>query len=56
VAEGVRTTRSAHDLALKHGIEMPIVDAVHGLLFSGTDPRRAVESLMLRHPKPETWG
>jgi glycerol-3-phosphate dehydrogenase (NAD(P)+) len=56
VAEGVRTTRSARDLARRYGIEMPIVEEIHGLLFSGTQPRRAVENLMLRDPKPETWG
>lgn len=56
VAEGVRTARSARDLAVRTGIEMPIVDAVHAILFDGLDPRRAVESLMLREPKAEVWG
>ncbi len=56
VAEGVRTTRSARDLARRLGIEMPIVEEVHALLFEGRDARAAVESLMLREPKPEHWG
>jgi len=56
VAEGVRTTRSARDLARKLGIEMPIVDAVHAVLFEGLDARRALQELMLREPKAETWG
>jgi len=55
VAEGVRTARSAHDLARRRGIEMPIVKAVHDILFAGLSPRDAVEQLMLRDPKPETW-
>jgi glycerol-3-phosphate dehydrogenase (NAD(P)+) len=56
VAEGVRTARSAHDLALRRGIEMPIVHAVHAVLFEGLDPRAGVERLMLREPKAEHWG
>jgi glycerol-3-phosphate dehydrogenase (NAD(P)+) len=56
VAEGVRTARSAHDLALRRGIEMPIVDAVHAVLFEDLEPRAAVERLMLREPKAEHWG
>ncbi|HEV2145855.1 MAG TPA: NAD(P)H-dependent glycerol-3-phosphate dehydrogenase [Longimicrobiaceae bacterium] len=56
VAEGVRTARSARDLARQRGIEMPIVEAVHAVLFEGQDPRRAVTGLMLREPKPEHWG
>ncbi len=56
VAEGVRTARSAHDLALRRGIEMPIVHAVHAVLFEALEPRAAVERLMLREPKAEHWG
>lgn len=55
VAEGVRTARSAHELAAKVGIEMPIVDEIHAVLFEGRSPRRAVENLMLRRPKAEQW-
>ncbi len=56
VAEGVRTAKSAHDLALRRGIEMPIVHAVHAVLFEELPPRAAVERLMLREPKAEHWG
>lgn len=56
VAEGVRTAKSAHDMARKMGIEMPIVDAMHAILFGGLDPREAVTTLMLREPKAEVWG
>ncbi|HEX2187265.1 MAG TPA: NAD(P)H-dependent glycerol-3-phosphate dehydrogenase [Longimicrobiaceae bacterium] len=56
VAEGVRTSRSARDLARRQGIEMPIVEAVHAVLFEDLDPRAAVERLMLREPKAEHWG
>lgn len=55
VAEGVRTTRSARALAHRHGVEMPIVEEVYGILFEGRPPREAVENLMLREPKSEWW-
>lgn len=53
VAEGVRTTRSARELAIRHGVEMPIVSEIHALLFEGKPPREAVDALMMREPKPE---
>jgi glycerol-3-phosphate dehydrogenase (NAD(P)+) len=55
VAEGVETTRAAHALAQRAGIEMPIVAAVHAVLFEGSTAAAAVEELMLREPKPELW-
>ena len=55
VAEGVRTTRAALDLARAHGVEMPITSEVHEILFAGKDPRLAIRDLMLRAPKSETW-
>jgi glycerol-3-phosphate dehydrogenase (NAD(P)+) len=56
VAEGVRTTRSARDLAHRTGVEMPIVEEVYALLYEGRPAREAVENLMLRAPKAERWG
>lgn len=53
VAEGVRTTRSAHDLSRRTGVEMPIVDEVFAMLFEGQAAGDAVENLMLREPKAE---
>jgi glycerol-3-phosphate dehydrogenase (NAD(P)+) len=53
VAEGVRTTRSARDLARKHSVEMPIVEEVYAMLFEGRPARESVENLMLREPKSE---
>ncbi|UCE64699.1 MAG: NAD(P)-dependent glycerol-3-phosphate dehydrogenase [Nitrospirota bacterium] len=54
VAEGVRTTRAAMSLALHHDIDMPIVQGIHGVLFEGTDPLQAVNTLMTRSAKSET--
>jgi glycerol-3-phosphate dehydrogenase (NAD(P)+) len=56
VAEGVDTTIAAHALARREDIEMPIVSAVHGVLFEGSTAREALDSLMLREPKPEFWS
>ena len=53
VAEGVKTTRSAHDLARKHGIEMPIVEQIYLLLYKDKDARACVKDLMLRTLKAE---
>lgn len=55
VAEGVETTRAAHALAQRAGIEMPIVAEVHAVLFEERTAAEAVENLMLREPKAELW-
>jgi glycerol-3-phosphate dehydrogenase (NAD(P)+) len=55
VAEGVQTARSARRLAERAGVEMPIVEAVHALLFEGLPAAEAVAMLMEREPKPEIW-
>jgi len=54
VAEGVRTTRAAVELGRKHGVELPIIEMVHRVLFEGHDPREAVQMLMMRPPRAET--
>jgi glycerol-3-phosphate dehydrogenase (NAD(P)+) len=56
VAEGVRTARSARDLARRTGVEMPIVEQVYALLYEDLPAREAVENLMLRAPKAEQWS
>jgi glycerol-3-phosphate dehydrogenase (NAD(P)+) len=53
VAEGVVATRAARALALHHRIEMPIVDAVHRVLYEGVSTRDAVLSLLAREPRAE---
>lgn len=53
VAEGVTTAKSAHALARKHQVEMPITAAVHRVLYEGGSAKDAVRELMLREPKPE---
>jgi glycerol-3-phosphate dehydrogenase (NAD(P)+) len=53
VAEGVNATRAAHDLARHFGIDMPIVDAVHRVLYEKMPPRDAVLALLAREPRAE---
>jgi glycerol-3-phosphate dehydrogenase (NAD(P)+) len=53
VAEGVKTTRSAYQLAQKMGVDMPITSEVYHILYQGKDPREAVRDLMTRTPKGE---
>ncbi len=54
VAEGVTTARSAFALAKREGVEMPIVDAVHKVLFEGQPARDAIGALMTRELRPES--
>jgi glycerol-3-phosphate dehydrogenase (NAD(P)+) len=53
VAEGVPTARSARALAKSRGIEMPIVAAVHAVLFEQLAPRDALRALMGRELRGE---
>lgn len=55
VAEGVPTTRSVYERARELGVETPIVDAMHGLLYEGKAPRDVVAEVLSREPKPEEW-
>lgn len=48
VAEGVRTAKSAHVLARREGVYMPIIDMVHAVLYEELPLRRAVSELMNR--------
>jgi glycerol-3-phosphate dehydrogenase (NAD(P)+) len=53
IAEGVTTARSAHALAGREGVEMPIVATVHRILFDGHPARLAVNDLMARELRAE---
>ena len=56
IVEGVATTRSVVQLARRKGVEMPITEAVHGVLFEGLDAGEAISRLMTRSPKREKVG
>lgn len=53
IAEGVRNTRSVHLLARRLGVEMPIVEQMHQVMYHGKQPSEAVRDLMQRSLKPE---
>jgi glycerol-3-phosphate dehydrogenase (NAD(P)+) len=53
VAEGVRTTRAARDLSKKLSCEMPITEAIYGVLYEDRSPKDAVAGLMRRDLKSE---
>jgi glycerol-3-phosphate dehydrogenase (NAD(P)+) len=54
VAEGVKTTKSVYALSKRLGVEMPITEQVHSILFEGKDPLEAVRELMSRDLKSES--
>lgn len=56
VAEGAYTVRSAVELARRHGVEMPIADQVHDVLYEGKDVRASVVDLLSRSSKDELTG
>jgi glycerol-3-phosphate dehydrogenase (NAD(P)+) len=53
VAEGVTTARVAAGLALRHGVEMPIVSEVCAVLFDGKPIAEALGDLMRRGARDE---
>jgi glycerol-3-phosphate dehydrogenase (NAD(P)+) len=48
VAEGVKTTLSAYQLAKKLGVKMPITEQMYQILYEDKDPKLAVADLMRR--------
>jgi glycerol-3-phosphate dehydrogenase (NAD(P)+) len=55
VAEGANTSRAGVALGRRLGVELPIVEKVSEVLFSGKPPREAVTELMARELKSEQW-
>lgn len=53
VAEGVKTTKVARDLAAKLGVPAPITDFMYTVLYEDADPRSAIKALMTRQLKSE---
>jgi glycerol-3-phosphate dehydrogenase (NAD(P)+) len=53
VAEGVKTTKSVHQLRDRYPVEVPICQEVYEVLFNRKNPHEAVRALMTRDPKEE---
>jgi glycerol-3-phosphate dehydrogenase (NAD(P)+) len=55
VAEGANTSRAGVALGARMGVELPIIQKVSEVLFSGKPARDAVPELMGRELKAELW-
>ena len=53
VAEGIKTTDAAVELAARHGVEMPIAGQMFEMLHAGASPQEAIRRLMERSLKGE---
>ena len=53
VAEGVTTSKSAFELAQKHGIETPIIEQCYRVIYEELSPATAITYLMTRDAKQE---
>ena len=53
VAEGILTSRSAHRLAEKLGVDAPIIDNTYRVVHEGLEPMVALQNLMTRTLKDE---
>ena len=53
LAEGYYTVEALLDLGRRYGVELPICQVVHDVLYEGVDPRAAIQNLMNRDLKGE---
>lgn len=51
--EGINTIRIVHAIALKHNLNMPIIDSLYEVLFNNAQPKEMVKILMERSLKDE---
>ncbi len=56
IAEAVRTTEAVLQLASRHGVEMPIAEAVGRILYQGETVQEAMKRLLDREPRQEGDG
>jgi glycerol-3-phosphate dehydrogenase (NAD(P)+) len=53
VAEGIPTAKGAFECARRFGIETPIIDQIHAILYEGKSPPQAMQDLLERDQKAE---
>lgn len=53
VVEGIKTTKSAYELARKHKVSMPITEELYKVLYEESNVRKSVDNLMGRSKKDE---
>ncbi len=54
VAEGVATSKSVAEIALRHHLDLPIMQQVYEVLFCGKTPQKATMALLERPPRSES--
>jgi glycerol-3-phosphate dehydrogenase (NAD(P)+) len=55
VAEGANTSKAGAALGARMGVELPIIEKVYEVLFSGKSAREGISELMARELKSEQW-
>ncbi|HEY3013241.1 MAG TPA: NAD(P)H-dependent glycerol-3-phosphate dehydrogenase [Gemmatimonadales bacterium] len=55
VAEGANTSKAGAALGARMGVELPIIQKVCDVLFSGKPAREGIDELMARELKSEQW-
>jgi glycerol-3-phosphate dehydrogenase (NAD(P)+) len=55
VAEGANTSKAGAALGARMGVELPIIEKVGEVLFSGKSAREGITELMARELKSEQW-
>ena len=53
VAEGATTVKAMVAMGRDLGVELPLAEAVHSVLYGAMAPARVLEALFSRDPKPE---
>ncbi len=53
VAEGVKTAKSAYQLAQRNQVEAPIIEQIYQIIYENGDPQQAINELMGRKAKSE---
>lgn len=53
VVEGYRNAQTVYQIARQTGIDMPLTNAIHGVLYDRRDIRETMVGLMTREPKSE---
>ena len=56
VAEGIKTTKAAHNLAKSKEVELPICAEVFRMIYQGANPKESLGRLLSRDLKLERWG
>ena len=55
VAEGVKTAKAVKELAERHSVDMPIVQAMNAIMYEDKDPRHTIFD-RVRMPRPGSHG